>query len=48
MGGPELAGRSKGQTRLAGPWLGSPEKGGLGKAGLTHSGEMGQGAGMAQ
>lgn len=35
---------SPGQAR---PLLGSPEGGGLGMAGLSHSSEMGQGAGMA-
>lgn len=39
------SGDSPGQAR---PLLGSFGGGGLGKAGLSHSSEMGQGAGMVQ
>lgn len=39
---------SGGRPGQARPLLGSPEGGGLGKAELSHSSEIGQGAGMAQ
>lgn len=48
-GGEALSGRagSGGSPGQARPLLGSPEGRGLGTAGLSHSSEMGQGAGMA-